>query len=238
MLYDNAQLARVYLHAWQVTGNQFFRTITEEILDYVAREMTDPAGGFYSTQDADSEGEEGKFSAWTPDEIRAVMGSDADEFMAAYGVTPGGNASTGSAHGFEGKSILEFVGDTDLHPPLDKARCKLFEAREKRVHPRRDEKVLTSCNGLMLAAFAEAARVVDRDDRREAAERNGEFLLSELRQKNGRLLCTWKDDASNTREGPRPRSYRQQRHAVWQVEAPPNPTRVASARPGRVCQVA
>jgi uncharacterized protein YyaL (SSP411 family) len=77
MLYDNSQLARVYLHAWQVTGNEFFRTITEEILDYVMREMLDPVGGFYSTQDADSEGEEGKFFVWTPDEIREVLGSAA-----------------------------------------------------------------------------------------------------------------------------------------------------------------
>jgi uncharacterized protein YyaL (SSP411 family) len=86
MLYDVAQLARVYLHAWQVTGNEFFRTITEEILDYVAREMLDPAGGFYSTQDADSEGEEAKFFIWTPDEIHEVLSDKADEFMVAYGV--------------------------------------------------------------------------------------------------------------------------------------------------------
>jgi uncharacterized protein YyaL (SSP411 family) len=107
MLYDNAQLARVYVHAWQVTDNEFFRTIVEETLDYVIREMTDPAEGFYSTQDADSEGEEGKFFVWTPDEIREVLGDEAEAFMAAYGVTPGGNASSSSAHGFEGKSILE-----------------------------------------------------------------------------------------------------------------------------------
>ena len=98
MLYDESQLARVYLHAWQVTGNEFFRTITEEILDYVVREMLDPAGGFYSTQDADSEGEEGKFFVWTPDQIWEVLRNDADSFMDAYGVTPGGN--------FEGKNIL------------------------------------------------------------------------------------------------------------------------------------
>ena len=91
MLYDNAQLARVYLHAWQVTSNEFFRTITREILDYVMREMTEPDGGFYSTQDADSEGEEGKFFVWTPDEIREILGDDAEGFVAAYGVTPGGN---------------------------------------------------------------------------------------------------------------------------------------------------
>jgi uncharacterized protein YyaL (SSP411 family) len=192
MLYDNAQLARIYLHAWQVTGNEFFRTITEEILDYVVREMLDPSGGFYSTQDADSEGEEGKFFVWTPEEIREVLGSDADEFMAAYGVQPGGN--------WEGKNILEFVGDMDQRPALAQARRKLFEAREQRVHPGCDEKVLTSWNGLMLAAFAEAARALDRDDGsralaasyRQVAECNAEFLLRELRQESGRLLRTWK----------------------------------------------
>ena len=197
MLYDNAQLTRVYLHAWQVTGNEFFRTITEEILDYVMREMLDPQGGFYSTQDADSEGEEGKFFVWTPDEIRGVLDSQAsplpgggdgrggaDAFMAAYGVTRHGN--------FEGKNILEFVGDMDQRPALAEARRKLFEAREQRVHPDRDEKVLTSWNGLMLAAFAEAARTLDREDYQEIAESNAEFLLRELRQENGRLLRTWK----------------------------------------------
>ena len=105
MLYDNAQLARVYLHAWQVTDNAFFRAIAEEILDYVMREMTDPDGGFYSTQDADSEGREGKFFVWRPGEIREVLGDETEAFMAAYGVTSQGNASTGSAHGFEGKNI-------------------------------------------------------------------------------------------------------------------------------------
>jgi uncharacterized protein YyaL (SSP411 family) len=209
MLYDNAQLARVYLHAWQVTGNEFFRTITEEILDYVVREVTyvgadandqqmlpgqhlpsnatDKVGGvaFYSTQDADSEGEEGKFFVWTPDEIREVLGIEANAFMAAYGVTPGGN--------FEGKNILEFVGDMDRCPALAGARRKLFEAREQRVHPGRDEKVLTSWNGLMLAAFAEAARALKCNDYRQVAERNAAFLLHELRRENKRLLHSWKD---------------------------------------------
>ena len=184
MLYDNSQLARVYLHAWQVTGNEFFRTITEEILDYVAREMLDESGGFYSTQDADSEGEEGKFFVWAPGEIREVLGDGADDLMAAYGVTRHGN--------FEGKNILEFVGDMEERPALAGARRKLFEAREQRVHPCRDEKVLTSWNGLMLAAFAEAARALNREDYQEVAEHNAEFLLRELRQENGRLLRTWK----------------------------------------------
>jgi len=192
MLYDNAQLARVYLHAWQVTGEPFYRTITEETLDYVVREMTSPEGGFYSTQDADSEGEEGKFFVWTPDEIRSVLGDQADHFIEVYRVTERGN--------FEGKNILELVGSLEEREALTEARRKLFEAREERVHPGRDDKVLTSWNGLMLAAFAEAARALDRDDDstelaevyRQVAERNADFLLSELRQENGRLLRTWK----------------------------------------------
>jgi uncharacterized protein YyaL (SSP411 family) len=184
MLYDNSQLARVYLHAWQVTENEFFRNITEEILDYVIREMLDPRGGFCSTQDADSEGKEGKFFVWTPDEIQAVLDKEPDSFMKAYGVTRHGN--------FEGKNILEFVGNLDQRPALAEARRKLFAAREQRVHPGRDEKVLTSWNGLMLAAFAEAARALVREDYREVAERNAEFLLRELRHENGRLLRTSK----------------------------------------------
>jgi uncharacterized protein YyaL (SSP411 family) len=192
MLYDNAQLARVYLHAWQVTGEPFYRIITEETLDYVMREMTDPFGGFYSTQDADSEGEEGKFFVWTSDEVRAVLGDQADPFLSAYDVTERGNASTGSAHGLEGKNILELVGSVEERKALAGACHRLFEVRAERIHPGRDDKVLTSWNGLMLAAFAEAARVLERGDYREVAERNVEFLLSELRTPDGRLYHTWK----------------------------------------------
>jgi len=184
MLYDNAQLSRVYLHAWQVTGEPFFRTVAEEILDYVIREMTDAAGGFYSTQDADSEGEEGKFFLWTPDELRDLLGEEAEVFVKAYGVTPGGN--------FEGKNILEFAGGLNQRPALAEARRKLFEAREQRVRPARDDKVLTSWNGLMLAAFAEVARVLDRQDYRQVAERNADFLLRGLQREDGRLLHSWK----------------------------------------------
>jgi len=198
MLYDNAQLARVYLHAWQVTGEPFYRTIAEETLDYVAREMTDPAGGFYSTQDADSEGEEGKFFVWAPAEIRDLLGQEAEAFMAAYSVTERGN--------FEGRNILEFIGHVSQRTELAEARRKLFAAREQRVHPGRDEKVLTSWNGLMLAALAEAARILSPSPRigrggwgvraevyRQVAERNAGFLLSELRREDGRLYRTWKE---------------------------------------------
>jgi uncharacterized protein len=193
MLYDNAQLARVYLHAWQATGEPFFRAIAEETLDYVAREMTDPAGGFYATQDADSEGEEGKFFVWTPDEIKAALcdgnagngeSDQAERFIAAYGVTARGN--------FEGKNILELVGSFEEREALTEARRRLSEARERRVHPGRDDKALASWNGLMLAAFAEAARVLGRDDYREIAEHNAEFVLHEMRTPEGRLYHTWK----------------------------------------------
>ncbi len=206
MLYDNAQLARVYLHAWQVTRNEFYRRIAEQTLDYVVREMLHPDGGFYSTQDADSEGHEGKFFVWTLDEIRAVLGADAQIFIDAYGVTEHGN--------FEGKNILFAACDldvlaamhkipvADVEARLDAARQKLFVAREQRVKPARDEKVLTGWNGLMLAAFAEAARVFNRDDYRVVAECNAAFLLREMRPerspagaepKNMRLLRSWKD---------------------------------------------
>jgi uncharacterized protein YyaL (SSP411 family) len=185
MLYDNAQLARVYLHAWQVTGEPFFRAVVEEILDYVVREMADPAGGFYATQDADSEGQEGKFFLWRSGEIRDLLGQEVEAFMAAYGVTEEGN--------FEGRNILELTGDLGQRPALSEARRRLLEGRERRVHPGRDEKVLTSWNGLMLAAFAEAARVLDRPDYRQVAERSADFLLRAARREDGRLWHTWKD---------------------------------------------
>jgi len=185
MLYDNAQLSRVYLHAWQVTGEPFFRTVAEETLDYVTREMTDAAGGFYSTQDADSEGEEGKFFLWTPDELRDLLGEEAEVFVKAYGVTSGGN--------FEGKNILDFAGGLNQRPALAEARRRLFEAREQRVRPARDDKILTSWNGLMLAAFAEVARALDRQDYRQVAERNADFLLRGLQREDGRLFHSWKD---------------------------------------------
>ncbi len=185
MLYDNALLARVYLHVWQVTDEPFFRTIAEETLDYVAREMTHPDGGFFSTQDADSEGEEGKFYLWSLDEIRTVLGEAAGRFVRLYGVTADGN--------FEGRNILTFSGTPEEREALTEDRRKLFELRQRRVPPARDEKVLTSWNGLMLAAFAEAARVLGREDYREVAERNASFLLRELRSADGRLYRSWRD---------------------------------------------
>jgi uncharacterized protein YyaL (SSP411 family) len=184
MLYDNAQLARVYLDAYRLFGDSSYRKVVVDILDYVVREMTSPEGGFYSTQDADSEGEEGKFFVWTKSEIEEVLGpEDAAIACRAYGVTEGGN--------FEGHSIL-FNAAPDEDFELDAIRAKLFAAREKRAHPGRDEKIITSWNGMMLRAFAEASRVLQRDDYRRIAIANGEFLASKLRNRRG-LFHTYKD---------------------------------------------
>ncbi|MEX2237112.1 MAG: thioredoxin domain-containing protein [Dehalococcoidia bacterium] len=198
MLYDNAQLALTYLDAFLVTGDQFYERICRETLDYVLREMTHSSGAFFSTQDADSEGEEGKFFVWSPEEIDEVLGDDAEVVKAFYGVTPEGN--------FEGKNILEVRVETEafaatvgvqpneLRQVIDSARARLYVAREERVHPARDEKVLTSWNGMMLKAFARASRGLGDGERyREAAVRNADFLLGNMRP-DGRLLRTWKDD--------------------------------------------
>ncbi|MBI5563417.1 MAG: thioredoxin domain-containing protein [Chloroflexi bacterium] len=217
MLYDNSQLARVYLHAAQALNDPFYRRIAVEILDFVAREMTHPDGGFYSTRDADSEGVEGKFFVWTVDDVRSILGDDEILFSEVYGVTSRGNfsaesgrsASSHEQHLPEGQNILSMVKDPidvaqanglspiELETILGTARQKLFDAREGRVKPQRDEKVLSAWNGLMLAAFAEAARDPALADRaqlyRSVAEHNAEFLLRELRSPNGRLLRTWKD---------------------------------------------
>jgi hypothetical protein len=187
MLYDNAQLIRVYLHAYQVTGNKFYKRIAIETLEYLKREMRDPSGGFYSTQDADSEGEEGKFFVWTPEEIAAILGAeDAVRFCEFYDVTDGGN--------FEGNSILNIKDPQDADLFTD-ARGKLFSERERRIKPHRDEKVLTAWNGLMLSAFADAAAVFGDDDYLEIAKANAEFMLSQM-QIDGRLLRTWKNGSA------------------------------------------
>jgi hypothetical protein len=196
MLYDNAQLARVYLHAWQITQNPFYRRITEETLDYALREMRHEQGGFYSSQDADSEGQEGKFYVWSADEIREALGPDADLFMRVYGVSDGGN--------WEGHNILSLHLDpkglaaqmgTDpdaLATRLTAAREKLYRIRSQRVWPGLDDKVLTSWNGLMLAALAEAGRALGRNDYLEAARKNAEFLRGTMRRESGALLRTWR----------------------------------------------
>jgi len=221
MLYDNAQLARAYLHAWQITGDPFFKQVVTETLDFIAREMTHPEGGFYSSLDADSEGEEGRFYVWNLDEIRATLKDDSDFFEAAYGVTAKGN--------FEGHTILQRALDNvslaarfkidpeTVSAKLTDCHAKLLSVRASRIRPGTDDKVLTSWNGLMLATMAEASHVIARSDQRERrsnllieleiasgkstprndiyytlATRSAEFLLVEIR-KNGRLCRAWRN---------------------------------------------
>lgn len=202
MLYDNALLARVYLSAYQITRDSLFRRVAEETLDYVLRELTSPEGGFYSAQDADSEGEEGRFYVWTPDQIEDVLGpEDSALIQELYGVTPEGN--------FEGRNILHLERPVEVSSPAQgierqllsqrvaDARHKLYEARARRVRPGRDEKVLVAWNGLMLRALAEAAVVFERHDYLEAARRNAELVAGQMaapsEDSTVRLFRTYKD---------------------------------------------
>lgn len=197
MLYDNAQLIKVYLEAYQATGDTFFKRIAEESLAYVQREMTSPEGGFYATQDADSEGEEGKFFVWTPAEIMEILGEESGRiFCRYYDVTNGGN--------FEGKNILhtelplevlaqEFNRSTqELEDLLSQARQKVFEVRERRVKPFRDEKILTAWNALMISAAAEAYKVTRKEVYLQMATRAAGFIQARLCQ-GGSLLSVFKD---------------------------------------------
>ena len=198
MLYDNALLSRLYLETYQATGDAFYRRIAEETLDYVLRDMTSEEGGFYSAEDADSEGEEGKFYVWTPDELEAALDPDEVSLAARYwDVTERGN--------FEGKNILhvvrppEVVADefglspVELWDRIARIRAKLFAVREERVRPGRDEKILAAWNGLMLRSFALAARVTGRKVYREAAIKNATFIVEKLKE-DGRLHRSYKDD--------------------------------------------
>jgi hypothetical protein len=197
MLYDNALLSRLYLHVYQVTGEEFFRRITEETLDYVAREMTDAGGAFYSTQDADSEGVEGKFFVWTIEEINELLGEEDGRIVAAYyGATAQGN--------FEEKNILHVPRPAQtvaaelnvplerLHEVIERSKPLLYAARENRIKPGRDEKAIAAWNGMMLTSFAEASSALERDDYRRIAERNAEFMLTTLRR-DGALQHVYKD---------------------------------------------
>src|SRR5688572_7665634 len=193
MLYDNALLARLGVHLWQATGDAEVRRVTEETLDWVGREMTDAAGGFHSSLDADSEGEEGKFYVWSDAELAGVLGEDAPLVREHWGVTASGN--------FEGHNILHVAqplaavaARRALAPAattavVERARLALREARERRTRPGRDEKVLAGWNGLMLRAVADAARVLGRADDRRRALANGEFLFREM-VRDGRVART------------------------------------------------
>ena len=195
MLYDNALLSRLYLHAHQATGRGMYRRIAEETLDYILREMTGPEGGFYSATDADSEGEEGKFFVWTPAEIEAVLGDEAGIFSGFFGVTQAGN--------FEGNNILNIkqkasdyarqqgIALERLVDVVERGKNSLLTEREKRVHPLLDDKVLASWNGMMLRSFSEAGAALSREDYLDAAIKNASFLLETMRP-HERLLRTYR----------------------------------------------
>ncbi len=195
MLYDNALLAIVYTEAFQLTGRELFREIAQKVLEYVLRDMKGADGGFCSAEDADTEGEEGRFYIWNREEMSAILGEeDAGIFSEYYGITPAGN--------FEGKSIPNLLkADLEMarrNPKLEEMRQKLFEAREKRVRPFRDDKVLTAWNGLMIAALFFAGRVFRESKYEEAAEEAANFLSSRLKREDGRLLARYRDgEASN-----------------------------------------
>jgi uncharacterized protein YyaL (SSP411 family) len=201
MLYDNALLARIYLYAYQATRNLQYRQVAEEILEYVIRDMTDRSGGFYSSEDADSQGEEGKFYIWRRHEVINALGEDDGEiFCRFFDITEEGNFEHGTSILNIPVPLEEFSERTGI--PADRMRSiissgkkRLFYIREERVRPGRDDKVLAAWNGLMLTAFAEAANILGRDDYREVAIRNAEFLLGHM-MREGRLLRTYKDGAA------------------------------------------
>ena len=186
MLYDNALLARVYLHGWQALGHERYRRACEETLDWMLREMRGPEGGFYSALDADSEGEEGRFYVWAPEEIRNTLGNGAREVIDFYGITEEGN--------FEGRNVLHLAGGAAAPEPkgLAVARRALYDARAKRVRPGLDDKRLASWNALAIGALAEAGAVLERDDYLDAARDCADFVLEHLRE-DGRLLRSYKD---------------------------------------------
>ena len=203
MLYDNAQLVVAYFEAYQATQKPFYRDIATETLDYVIREMYDAEnGGFYSTQDADSEGVEGKFFVWEPNDVEDIIGEEnAETFCEYYDITPQGN--------FEGENILNVQAPPDilarklridlgeLEALLADGKQKLFEAREKRIKPGLDDKILTSWNGIMIRGMAMGYQLTGKPEYLEACEKSAEFVLTTLSQDNGLLLRTYRDGKSH-----------------------------------------
>jgi uncharacterized protein YyaL (SSP411 family) len=183
MLYDNALLARAYLHGWQVSGDLVLRRTAEETLDWILREMTGPEGGLYSALDADSEGVEGRFYVWTLDELRAALGDDFDAAVRWFGASEQGN--------FEGANILESRGAEPEPEVRERIRATLLAVRSQRVRPGLDDKRLTAWNALAISAFADAGAVLERDDYLAAARRAADFLLETMRDRDGRLLRSY-----------------------------------------------
>ena len=205
MLYDQAMLTIAYAETYQVTKDPFYKKVVEEILEYVQRDMTSKEGGFHSAEDADSEGEEGKFYVWSYNELKEILGEDFDIISKVFNVTEKGNYREEATGRLTGKNIL-YMKKTlnelaeELKMPLEeleeivnRARKKLFEVREKRVHPLKDTKILTDWNGLMIAAFSIAGQVLDREEYVETAKKAADFILEKMKTEKGFLLHRYKD---------------------------------------------
>src|SRR5690242_14511716 len=190
MLYDQALLTRVYLHAWLLTGEERYRRVVEESVGYVLGQLRHPDGGFFSAEDADSEGEEGRFYVWSRDDVERHAGDDAGELVRFYGITATGN--------FEGTNILHRVDPQEVPSSgVERGRAALFAQREQRVHPGLDDKVLLGWNALFLRSLVESAAALERDDWMEAARANGRFLLNQMRRDDGRFLRSWQARAES-----------------------------------------
>ncbi|GBC61805.1 thioredoxin domain-containing protein [Desulfonema ishimotonii] len=209
MLYDQALLALVYLEGWQVTGDPVCARTAREIFTYVLRDMTSETGGFYAAEDADSEGEEGKFYIWTTNGLREVLGTEAAELWSGiFNFSPDGNFSdeaTGQKSGVNIPHLTRAFADwaetlntepDELEARWEAARRKLFRARARRVHPLKDDKILTDWNGLMIAALAVGARVLDQPEYARAARKAARFIEERLTDKTGRLLHRFRDGES------------------------------------------
>ncbi len=201
MLYDNALLTSAYLEAYQVTKDEEFATVARETIDYILSRMTDPDGAFYATEDADSEGVEGKYYVWMPEEIAEILGADrADVFCKVYDVTEHGNWEEQNilnlTKGLDDRAAELGMDAADLRKQLAEDRAKLLEVRDRRIPPGKDTKVITAWNGLMLSALAEAAHVLGEPRYLEAAEKASAFLLERCRPNGDRLFHTYKDGAA------------------------------------------
>ncbi|MCF7816941.1 MAG: thioredoxin domain-containing protein [Kiritimatiellales bacterium] len=195
MLYDQALLAIAYTEAYELTGKAFYADVAKEILTYVQRDMTAPVGGFYSAEDADSEGEEGVFYVWSAKEINAVLGGDAEWVSKVWNITEAGNFRDEATGRMTGNNILHL---STVLPPTDAARLsalrkKLFDVREKRIHPLKDTKILTDWNGLMIAAFAKAGRAFGNVEYVQTAINATAFVEREMRQESGELWHRYRD---------------------------------------------
>jgi uncharacterized protein YyaL (SSP411 family) len=199
MLYDNALLAWTYLEAYQVTNKKSYAAVAEQIFTYVLRDMTHPGGGFYSAEDADSEGHEGKFYVWKPNEIIEVLGiEDGELYCELYDITQEGNFEGGSIPNLIQHDLEQFAKrkGTDvegLKERMESCRKRLFDYRERRIHPGKDDKILTAWNGLMIMAMAKGYKVLGREEYLQAAEQAVKFIKTNLRRDDGRLLARYRD---------------------------------------------